>query len=297
MHLEVFNSGQLFSFCIIIVSPLLPQFREKRGTIMDMNLKQEFLAKWKQYFKNAELPFVLYYSDSDRYSENLKPVNGHVCLIGQLGSVRKGQTLAFTRETIGCFGGVRYSGFPSETIPQFRFFLSCGIEGELEGERYKKTPELVDQYVEDMPVPPAEGKYIVFKRWDRIEEGDEPEVVVFFAPPDVLSGLFTLANFGAVDPQAVIAPFCSGCGSIISYPLAEREKEAPRATIGMFDVSARPFVKGNILSFAAPMKKFREMVEDMDWSFLITNSWKKVQRRIERSGAVSGKSSAGKGRK
>lgn len=28
-------------------------------------------------------------------------------------------------------------------MPNFEYFLSCGIPGKLEGERYKKTPELV----------------------------------------------------------------------------------------------------------------------------------------------------------
>ena len=70
-------------------------------------------------------------------------MSGHVCMIGQLAPViRKGQTLSFTQETFGCFGGVRYSGFPSEDNPDFKYFLSCGIPGKLEGERYKKTPEL-----------------------------------------------------------------------------------------------------------------------------------------------------------
>jgi hypothetical protein len=53
----------------------------------------------------------------------------------------------------------------------------------------------------------------------------------------------------------------------------------------MFDVSARPFVKEGILSFAAPMNKFRQMVEDMDESFLITGSWEKVRRRIGKTKA------------
>jgi hypothetical protein len=53
--------------------------------------------------------------------------------------------------------------------------------------------------------------------------------------------------------------------------------------LGMFDVSARPFLKEGVLSFAAPMKKFAQMVEDMDESFLITGSWEKVMRRIERN--------------
>ncbi|UCD58900.1 MAG: DUF169 domain-containing protein, partial [Candidatus Hydrogenedentota bacterium] len=119
--------------------------------------------------------------------------------------------------------------------------------------------------------------------WDKIDAEDEPRAVIFLAPPDVISGLFTLANFSSLDPQGVITPFSSGCGSIISYPLAEGESENPRAVLGMFDVSARPFVKENVLSFAAPMKKFVRMVGDMDESFLITGSWKKVSRRIEKA--------------
>lgn len=253
---------------------------------MDENLKRGFLDRWKTYFKVADLPFAFFFSDDDGYTQNLpRPAQGHVCMIGQLAPVLKGKTVAFTGETIGCFGGVRYAGFPAPEFPGFKYFLSCGIPGQLEGERYKKTPELVEQYVQDMPVPRAEGKYIVFKRWDKLEEQDDPQAVIFFATPDVLSGLFTLANFRAWGPQAVIAPFCSGCGSIISYPLAERSKENPRAIMGMFDVSARPFVQEGILSFAAPMNKFRQMLEDMDESFLITVSWKKVRRRIAKAKA------------
>lgn len=254
---------------------------------MDEKLQSEFLERWDKDFKGAELPFVFFFSDDEQYAQKLRPVQGHVCMIGQLAPVLKGKTVAFTGETIGCFGGVRYAGFPAPEFPGFKYFLSCGIPGQLEGERYKKTPELVEQYVKDMPVPRAEGKYIVFKRWDRLEGNDDPQAVVFFATPDVLSGLFTLANFRASGPQAVIAPFCSGCGSIISYPLAERSNENPRAIMGMFDVSARPFVREGILSFAAPMNKFRQMVEDMDESFLITGSWKKVRRRIAKAKALA----------
>jgi hypothetical protein len=48
----------------------------------------------------------------------------------------------------------------------------------------------------------------------------------------------------------------------------------------MFDVSARPFVPADVLSFAVPMKKFIGMIDNMEESFLITGSWKKVQKRI-----------------
>ncbi len=243
-----------------------------------------FQEKWEKYFKGSPLPFVFFYSNEEKYSEYLRPVKGWVCMIGQLSAVMRGKTLAFTGETIGCSGGVRYSGYPSQISQDFKYFLSCGIPGRVKGERYKKSPELVDEYVKDMPIPPAEGKYIVFKRLDSLEEGDEPQVVVFYGHADLISGLFTLANFRSLDPLAVITPFCSGCGSIISYPLLEREKDEQRAVLGMFDVSARPYVGENVLSFAVPMKKFAEMVEDMDESFLITDSWKKVSGRIEKGG-------------
>jgi hypothetical protein len=42
--------------------------------------------------------------------------------------------------------------------------------------------------------------YIVFKRWDKLDEGDDPTAMVFFAVSDALSGLFTLANFDEKGP-------------------------------------------------------------------------------------------------
>jgi hypothetical protein len=51
----------------------------------------------------------------------------------------------------------------------------------------------------------------------------------------------------------------------------------------MFDVSARPFVPKETLTFALPMNKFLRMIENMEESFLITPSWRKVQDRLTRS--------------
>jgi hypothetical protein len=150
----------------------------------------------------------------------------------------------------------------------------------MEGERYKRSPELVERYLESQPTFEAPARNIVFERWDNLDENGSPEVVVFFATPDVLSGLFTLANFDEVDPQAVIAPFGSGCASIVYHPYQELQSERPRAVLGMFDVSARPCVPRDVLTFAVPWPKFVDMVDQMDESFLITNSWHKVRSRI-----------------
>ena len=125
------------------------------------------------------------------------------------------------------------------------------------------------------------ARFVVFKRWDVLEGSDSPEIVIFFAEPDTLSGLFTLANFDEAEQNRVIAPFGSGCSTIVQYPYLERSSYHPRAVIGMFDVSARPFVPRNTLTFSVPMSKFVMMVENMEESFLITRSWAKVQKRIK----------------
>ena len=67
---------------------------------------------------------------------------------------------------------------------------------------------------------------------------------------------------------------------IVQYPYLEKDSARPRGVIGMFDISARPFVPAHVLSFAVPMNKFVRMIDNMEESFLITGSWKKVQKRI-----------------
>lgn len=56
--------------------------------------------------------------------------------------------------------------------------------------------------------------------------------------------------------------------------------ERPRAVLGMFDPSARPCVPKDYLSFAVPMKKFVRMIDYMEESFLIKQTWKKVLKKI-----------------
>ena len=247
---------------------------------MDIQLKDYFLTRWKKYFPGADLPMAFFYTDKPEDVELVAEPKGWRCFIGDLTKVGRGQSLAFDTAAVPCRGGKRYLGFTSELFPNFDYFLSCGLSGEIEGERYKKSPELVRQMmygVEDML---ATGRYIVFKRWDNIIENDKPEGVVFFAPADVLSGLFTLATFDRPDDDGVIAPFRAGCGSIVRTVRDEAARERPRAVLGMFDVSARPYVAGDLLSFGVPFARFSEMVNNMDESFLITDSWDKVRKRI-----------------
>lgn len=248
---------------------------------MNPDIKSKFLKLWEKYFGAAELPISFYYTDEEGHAEPAEPSSGHRCFIGALQSVRKGQSLCFNVDSIGCPGGRRYLGFAEEIMPDFEYFLSCGIPGQLEGERYKKSPDLVKEAMKYLPVFKAPGRFVVFKRWDMIEESDYPDVVVFFAKPDVLSGLFTLANYDEAEQDRVVAPFGSGCSTIVLYPYLEKESDHPRSIIGMFDVSPRPLVPRNTFTFSAPMNKFVRMIENMEESFLTTESWAKVRRRIK----------------
>jgi len=245
---------------------------------MNKTVKERFLKYWKEYFNNAELPLAAYYTDDDTVTENKTSTTSR-CLIADLNKVRNSVPLRFSSTSIGCPGGQRYSGF-SETISEgFEYFLSYGIPGKLEGERYKKSPELVRKVLRESPRFVAPRKYLVFKRWDQLDESDEPEIVIFFAEPDVIAGLYTLANFD-VTGEGVVAPFGSGCSSIIMHPYLEREKDKPRCVFGMFDPSARPYIGSNCLSFAVPMNRFIQMVENMPESFLITSTWKTIKKRL-----------------
>jgi hydrogenase assembly chaperone HypC/HupF len=129
-------------------------------------------------------------------------------------------------------------------------------------------------------------------------EGNEADVeiggisrrVSLWLTPEAKVGDYVLLHTGyaisvidqeEAEQNQAIAPFGSGCSTIVQYPYLERSSNHPRAVIGMFDISARPFVHRNTLTFSVPMNKFVMMTENMEESFLITQSWAKVQKRIE----------------
>jgi uncharacterized protein (DUF169 family) len=257
---------------------------DTEGIFMDMEIKEKFTRLWKKFFNGAELPIAFYYTDEKTRAEVAEPPSGHRCVISDLSKVRGGNPLCFDADSIGCGGGKRYLGFAEEVMPNFEYFLSCGIPGKLEGERYKKSPALVREVMEKLPEFKAPARFIVFKRWDGLEHSEDPDVVVFFGRPDILSGLFTLANFDEAEPDRVFAPFAAGCGSIVQYPYLEKGCPRPRCVLGMFDVSARPCVPEDVLTFSVPMNKLIRMIGNMEESFLITPSWGKVNKRINQAG-------------
>ncbi len=243
--------------------------------------------KYKKFYDRLGLrehPLGVFYSDEEP-ARGIRPKGGgHECMIALLRGARQhGETVYFDENHIGCAGGAYYMGFRATSMPKIEYFLSCGIPGEMEGERYIKTPELAREYFASTKPRRAPAKYGIFESLDKLTANEDPEVVIFFAPPDVLSGLVVLTGYALERPDAVRLPFSSGCGSIVTHPLKEGEKENPQAILGMFDVSARPFVEPGILTLAMPTKLFHTLLENQDESFLITKSWEKVRERIKRA--------------
>ena len=240
---------------------------------------------WKQFCKTLglkESPLGIYYTRDKPEGITLK-TGIHLCMIGFLKKARKnGKTVYFDKNHFGCPGGAYYMGFLESPRPDIEYFLSCGIPGQMEGERYVKTPELARKYIEKVKPRPAPAPYCVFKPIEQFQRDEKPEIVVFFAPPDILSGLFTLTNYSLERTDGVYTPFGSGCSAILTHPLKEAEKEDPRAILGMFDVSARPMVEKDTLTLSVPFPLFLGLLENASGSFLQTGSWKKVLQRIQK---------------
>ena len=245
---------------------------------MDMRYKDDFTCKWKRYFGDAELPITFRYTDHLDGSEE-KPTyakDGH-CIIGALAGVRAGAVVAFDKDTIKCGGGMRYLGY----VDDFDAYPKHIEEFLAKTERYKKSPEVVRAYF-DASVPrfTAPGRYCVFTPWEKLTDASTPDVVVFFAMPDVISGLFNMANFDRTDANGVICPWGSGCSSIVMAPYREQSSDDPRAVLGMFDASARPCVGGDELCFSVPFSLFCKLIDQMDDTFLTTGAWKRVRERM-----------------
>src|SRR4030067_842701 len=91
----------------------------------------------------------------------------------------EGMPVALSPSHHGCPGGGYYLGFLDTPREGIEYFLSCGIPGKMEGERYLKTPELARARLAQGAVHPAAKRYGLFPRADMPHPADDPEVVIF----------------------------------------------------------------------------------------------------------------------
>ncbi len=239
-----------------------------------MNTNQ-FITHFRNAFGNYELPIAFWYSEHPMVA--LNKTRG--CFIKDLKPAREGGTISLDHDTISCGGGKTYTGFitPPPHLPNF----------VSQKERYKETPEMVTEFIKDLNMPSKEGLFINFTSIKNIENFDKIEGVLFFATPDVLTGLVSWTLFDTNAPDAVSVPFGSGCSTLISHTVVENKQNGHRVFLGLFDPSVRPSVETNILGLAIPLSRFKEMYYTFEKSCLAdSHAWKKVRERITENDTI-----------
>ena len=149
-----------------------------------------------------------------------------------------------------------------------------------EVEHYKQTPGQVREYVDRLDIQLTEKPYLNFTRLDQLDSLEGVEGILFFATPDVLSGLCSWAFYDNNADDAVCAKFGSGCCSIVTFASKENAQGGRRCFLGMLDPSARPLVPKDELTFTIPACRFKEMMDTMEQSALFQKAYSIVRKRI-----------------
>ena len=229
----------------------------------------EFIENYREAFGDAApLPIALAYNIAP--ATEIQPVPK--CMIGAISKVRNGEALTLSADNVICGGGGLYTAFRPmpDRVP---VFVS-------EVEHYKKTKGMVIDYVNSLNISITDKPYLNFVRVDKLESWDDAEALIFFATPDMLSGLCTWAFYDNNSPDAVTTQFASGCASIITFVVNENRSCGRRCFLGMLDPSARPLVPANELTFTIPMSRFKEMLTTMKDSALYQKEFSAIKRRI-----------------
>lgn len=235
---------------------------------MDLN---SFIESYREAFgENAQLPLLFGYSD--QAVADTSKIGG--CFFKGLQAAREGTPVSLSAEVIGCGGGKLYTGFSDmpERVPKFVSLT----------EKYKRTPEMVADYIKSLEMPRASKPYLNFVRVDKAESFDDFEGVMFYATPDMLSGLCGWAFYDTNEPDAVVARFGSGCSTVVSMTVVENARQGHRCFLGLLDPSVRPWVGKDELSLTVPMSRFTAMLDTMHDCFLFgSHAWERVKTRIQ----------------
>lgn len=230
---------------------------------------ESFLLRYRDAFGDAaSLPIAFGYGDNPATECRRIPR----CMIGAIRRVCDEGALTLCADNVLCGGGSLYTAFASmqERIPGF----------VSEVEHYKQTPGQVREYIRRLDIRPTERPFLNFVRMDRLASLDGMEGVLFFATPDILSGLCAWAFYDNDADDAVSTRFASGCCSIVTFAVGENRRQGRSCFIGLLDPSARLLVPADELSFVIPMHRFREMERTMEHSALFRKACSAVKRRI-----------------
>jgi uncharacterized protein (DUF169 family) len=204
------------------------------------------------------------------------------CTLRVLHDVFAGRRVVLTESEMTCRGARIGFGFFDglSAIPGgMGYFLSTGRgEGFPAGERLKCSPEIAEAMILNQPRNVLEGfDGIELKPY---ETGDNPDLVLALVDPDRLSAMTILYSYRTSAIDTVIMPMSSGCASVVRIPVGELCNAVPRAVIGNGDVMSRQYFDPDSFFFVMPGKRFAEMLEDADASFLCAPMFSKVKKRL-----------------
>jgi uncharacterized protein (DUF169 family) len=266
--------------------------------------QNESLYAFLEALGNMEEPMGMFYSD-DEPQDGVAPKAGVLpsieqeaknqvdfnaiwndfsCVIGKIWIARNKKTAAyFDREHFGCLGGAFFLGYLRPQLDFIVHYVSTGIPNIVHGERYFSSPDAARAFYEAIDPRPAPKRFCVFKPMSTFSGSEQPEVVVFFARPEAASGLHQLAIFVTQDLEAVMSPMGAGCANIVTWPIKYLEQGKLKAVLGGWDPSERKFLKPDEITFTVPFPIFRLMLERWRESFLTTDAWETVRKRVVRS--------------
>lgn len=213
------------------------------------------------------------------------------CVMRNVWLARKQHCAAFlSAQEYGCIGGVYYCSMMRPNLAFIENYVSTGISGTpVHGERYMPNPESVRRFLAEIDPRPAPAKYCIFKPLSLFADGELPEFVIFFARPEVLTGLFTHTVFTTGETDCVVSPFGAGCTNMLAWPSYYQRQGLEKAVLGGFDPSARKYIKPDELTFTVPLSLYEKMLAALPESmFQVDGEWKNVRKKIARSAKAWG---------
>jgi hypothetical protein len=181
-----------------------------------------------------------------------------------------GRTLHITKDNFGC-GGAGYwlCNIESRTREDFVKFLA-------EDEGLKSSRELMNRWLDYRQTYKQEYPNLLIGPL-REDQYGYLKSVTFYVNPDQLGVLMLGANYNnsPEDPPAVIAPFASGCGLMLSL---FEDPSVPQGVIGATDIAMRQYLPPDILAFTVTKPMFEQLCELDEKSFLYKPFWQNLRK-------------------